>query len=40
MFIQLLPKIAGNVWRYVALTQSRGGACFCTRDAMQDYDVT
>jgi len=22
----------------VALAQSRGGACFCTRDAMQDYD--
>jgi len=23
----------------VALAQSRGGACFCTRGAMQDYDV-
>jgi len=23
----------------VALAQSRGGACFCTRDAMQGYDV-
>jgi len=22
----------------VALAQSRGGACFCTRGAMQDYD--
>ena len=28
-----------NVRRYVALAQSRGGACFCTRGAMQDYDV-
>jgi len=28
-----------NVWRYVQLAQSRGGACFCTRGAMQDYDV-
>jgi len=31
--------IVTNVWRYVALAQSRGGACFCTRGAMQDYDV-
>jgi hypothetical protein len=23
----------------VALAQHRGGACFCTRGAMQDYDV-
>ncbi len=29
----------GNVRRYVQLAQSRGGACFCTRDAMQGYDV-
>ena len=28
-----------NVRRYVALPQSRGGACFCTRDAMQGYEV-
>jgi hypothetical protein len=28
-----------NVRRYVALAQSRGGACFCTRGAMQGYDV-
>jgi len=28
-----------NVRRYVALAQSRGGACFCTRGAKQDYDV-
>jgi len=27
-----------NVRRYVQLAQSRGGACFCTRGAMQDYD--
>jgi len=27
-----------NVRRYVALAQSRGGACFCTRGAMQVYD--
>jgi len=32
-------NIGGNVRRYVALAQSRGGACFCTRGAMQDYDV-
>jgi len=31
--------MCGNVRRYVALAQSRGGACFCTRGAMQDYDV-
>jgi len=31
--------IMPNVRRYVALAQSRGGACFCTRGAMQDYDV-
>jgi len=28
-----------NVRRYVALAQSRGGACFCTRGAMQGCDV-
>ena len=28
-----------NVRRYVQLAQSRGGACFCTRGAMQGYDV-
>jgi len=27
-----------NVRRYVALAQSRGGACFCTLGARQDYD--
>jgi len=26
--------MVANVWRYVQLAQSRGGACFCTRDAM------
>jgi len=31
--------IVPNVRRYVALAQSRGGACFCTRGAIQDYDV-
>jgi len=33
-----VDAIAPNVRRYVALAQSRGGACFCTRGAMQDYD--
>jgi len=28
-----------NVRRYVQLAQSRGGACFCTRGAIQGYDV-
>jgi len=28
-----------NVRRYVALAQSRGGARFCTRGAMQGYAV-
>jgi len=31
--------IWSNVRRYVALAQGRGGACFCTRGAMQGYDV-
>jgi hypothetical protein len=34
-----LFTLAYNVRRYVALPQSRGGARFCTRDAMQGYDV-
>jgi len=38
LFFMLLI-IAANVRRYVALAQSRGGACFCTRGAMQGYDV-
>jgi len=28
-----------NVRRYVQLAQSRGGACFCTRGAVQGCDV-
>ena len=32
-------EIGANVRRYVALAQSRGGACFCTRGAVQDYTV-
>jgi hypothetical protein len=32
-------KIAANVRRYVQLAQSRGGARFCTRGAMQGYTV-
>jgi hypothetical protein len=28
-----------NFRRYVKLAKSRGGACFCTRGAMQGYDV-
>jgi hypothetical protein len=31
-------RMNANVRRYVALAQSRGGACFCTRGAMQGYD--
>ena len=36
---QCSAAIGPNVRRYVALPQSRGGACFCTRGAMQGYDV-
>jgi len=35
----MLAAIVTNVRRYVQLAQSRGGACFCTRGAMKDYDV-
>ena len=43
-FVKLLQiadllGLADNVRRYVQLAQSRGGACFCTRGAMQGYDV-
>ena len=43
-FVRLLHMtdllgLADNVRRYVALPQSRVGACFCTRGAMQGYDV-
>ena len=34
-----MAAIVTNVRRYVALAQLRGGACFCTRGAMQGYDV-
>jgi hypothetical protein len=34
----LCGGIMHNVWRYGALPQSRGGACFCTRGAVQGYD--
>ena len=32
---KFIAVIGPNVRRYVALAQSRGGACFCTRGAMQ-----
>ena len=32
-------RMNANVRRYVALAQSRGGACFCTRGAIECYDV-
>ena len=38
-FSTIKAAIDPNVRRYVQLAQSRGGACFCTRGAMQDYDV-
>jgi len=42
-FVKLLQiadllGLADNVRRYVQLAQSRGGACFCTRGAIQGYD--
>ena len=37
-FDYCIAAIVTNVRRYVALAQSRGGARFCTRGAMQDYD--
>jgi len=37
--IKMRYGIQHNVRRYVALAQSRGGACFCTRGAMQGYAV-
>jgi len=39
LFIREFFKIVANVRRYVQLAQLRGGACFCTRDAMQGYEV-
>ncbi len=38
-FDYCIAAIVTNVRRYVALAQSRGGACFCTRGAMQGYNV-
>jgi hypothetical protein len=41
VYLLFLPQLLGmlpNVRRYVALAQSRGGACFCTRGALQGYD--
>jgi len=41
VYLLFLPQLLGmlpNVRRYVQLAQSRGGACFCTRGAMQSYD--
>jgi len=38
-FLTIKAAIDPNVRRYVALAQSRGGACFCTLGAMQGYDV-
>jgi len=32
-------QLTANVRRYVQLAQSRGGAGFCTRGAMQGYAV-
>ena len=42
VYLLFLPQLLGmlpNVRRYVLLAPSRGGACFCTRGAMQGYDV-
>ena len=36
--VTLSYLMLANVRRYVQLAQSRGGACFCTRGAMQGYD--
>jgi len=38
-FSTIKAAIDPNVRRYVQLAQSRGGAWFCTRGAMQVYDV-
>jgi len=34
LYVTDLFGLADNVRRYVALPQSRGGACFCTRGAV------
>jgi len=36
---KFIAVIGPNVRRYVQLAQSRGGACFCTRGAMQGNAV-
>ena len=36
---KFIAVIGPNVRRYVLLAPSRGGACFCTRGAVQGYDV-
>ncbi len=40
VFFHICYRIGYNVRRYVALVRqlADGGACFCTRDAIQDYD--
>ena len=41
VYLLFLPQLLGmlpNVRRYVQLAQSRGGASFCTRGALQGYD--
>jgi len=35
----LFLRLACNVRRYVLLAPSRGGACFCTRGALQGYPI-
>ena len=38
-FDYYIAAIVTNVRRYVLLAPLRSGACFCTRGAVQDYDV-
>jgi len=38
-FLTIKAAIDPNVWRYGSVALCRGGACFCTRGAMQGYDV-
>jgi len=43
VYLLFLPQLLGmlpNVRRYVLLAPLRGGACFCTRDALQGYAVS
>ena len=39
IFQNQVLKVAANVRRYACWRRGRGGACFCTRGAMQSYDV-